>query len=246
MRYGIPYQGSKSRIAKWVVDLLPASDCLVDLFAGGCAITHAALLSGKWKRIIANDISPAPQTFLDAINGEFEGFATVPTREEFKRTDDDVLKLLYSFGNNRTDYLWSQKTEAVKIEASKMVSAPSMHERRMHYKAFMKELGAYIQEEGKLPDKISHAGTLEGVERLENLERLHGLVYLERLEQLESLRGFDGLQISNLDYRDVEIPDGATVYADPPYRGTNNCGHGGGSTSPHSTSGWLLWTFRST
>ena len=35
MRYGMPYQGSKSRIAEWVVDTLPKSHTLVDLFAGG-------------------------------------------------------------------------------------------------------------------------------------------------------------------------------------------------------------------
>lgn len=217
MRYGIPYQGSKSRIAEWVAGLLPASGCLVDLFAGGCAVTHAALLSGKWGRIVANDIGPGPQVFMDAVNGEFAGFATVPTREEFNRADDDVLKLLYSFGNNCTDYLWSPKLEAVKVEASKMLSAPSMHERRLHYKAFTRELRLYIQAEGKLPDKMDgkHDGTLEG------LERLHGL------ERLEGLEGLQGLEVSQLDYREVEVPDGATVYADPPYRNTNNNGHGG-------------------
>jgi site-specific DNA-adenine methylase len=35
MKYGLPWQGSKSRIAEWVVDLLPQSHVLVDLFAGG-------------------------------------------------------------------------------------------------------------------------------------------------------------------------------------------------------------------
>ena len=35
MRYGMPWQGSKSRIAEWVVDILPPSHTLVDLFAGG-------------------------------------------------------------------------------------------------------------------------------------------------------------------------------------------------------------------
>ena len=34
-RYGMPWQGSKSRIAEWVVGLLPPSHTLVDLFAGG-------------------------------------------------------------------------------------------------------------------------------------------------------------------------------------------------------------------
>ena len=34
-RYGMPWQGSKSRIAEWVVGILPPSHTLVDLFAGG-------------------------------------------------------------------------------------------------------------------------------------------------------------------------------------------------------------------
>ena len=82
-RYGIPYQGSKSRSAPWIVEQLPASHTLVDIFAGGCAVTHAALLSGKWDKIIANDKTSAPQIFVDAINGEFDGYSYVPTRDEF-------------------------------------------------------------------------------------------------------------------------------------------------------------------
>ena len=34
-RYGMPWQGSKSRIAEWVIGILPPSHTLVDLFAGG-------------------------------------------------------------------------------------------------------------------------------------------------------------------------------------------------------------------
>ena len=45
MTYGVPYQGSKSRIAKDIIDQLPTGNRFVDLFAGGCAITHAAILS---------------------------------------------------------------------------------------------------------------------------------------------------------------------------------------------------------
>ena len=40
-RYGIPYRGSKSRIAKEIVENLPAGEVLHDLFCGGCAVTHA-------------------------------------------------------------------------------------------------------------------------------------------------------------------------------------------------------------
>ena len=60
---GIPYQGSKRRIAAKIVDLFPAAQVLVDVFAGGCAVTHAALLSGKFDKVIANDLSDDPQLF---------------------------------------------------------------------------------------------------------------------------------------------------------------------------------------
>lgn len=60
MPYGIGYQGSKNGIAEWVVSHLPAADYFVDLFAGGCAVTHCALLSGKYKHVIANDINKVP------------------------------------------------------------------------------------------------------------------------------------------------------------------------------------------
>lgn len=34
-RYGLPYQGNKSRIADYIVGLLPSGKRLVDLFGGG-------------------------------------------------------------------------------------------------------------------------------------------------------------------------------------------------------------------
>ena len=69
MRYGLPYRGSKSTIAEWVVDVLPASHTLVDLFAGGCAVTHCALLSGKFGRVVANDLNGTPELFRECIGG---------------------------------------------------------------------------------------------------------------------------------------------------------------------------------
>lgn len=56
--YGVPYQGSKNRIAEDIIALLPAGKRFVDLFAGGCAMTHAAILSDKWGRVLCNDKYP--------------------------------------------------------------------------------------------------------------------------------------------------------------------------------------------
>lgn len=215
MRYGTPYRGSKNAIAPWVVEHLPAADVLVDLFAGGCAVTHAAMLSGRFGRFVANDLTEAPQVFVDAINGEFEGFSTVPTREEFLSSDDDALRLMYSFGNNREDYLWSRELEPVKVSASRMVLAPSVHERKRAYRDFMRALRSYVESSCRMPDvDRKHDGDLEGPQSL------------ERLQSLESLQNLDGLlTVSRVDYRAVGVPGGATVYADPPYRGTNCRGY---------------------
>lgn len=43
MRYGVPYKGSKNAIAKKIVAFLPSAPVLIDICAGGCAVTHAAL-----------------------------------------------------------------------------------------------------------------------------------------------------------------------------------------------------------
>ena len=113
MRYGVPYQGSKNQIAKWVIDNLPKDKILVDLFAGGCAVTHAAMLSGKWDRIVANDIGDAPELFCDAIDGKYADEKRWISREDFQdlKDIDPYVSLCWSFGNNRSNYLYGKEIE---------------------------------------------------------------------------------------------------------------------------------------
>ena len=209
-RYGVPYKGSKSAIAKWIVDLLPPSHTLVDLFAGGCAVTHCAMLSGKWERFVVNDLTDAPTMFIVAIKGEYDDYCTIPDRDQFnqEKATDYALSVLNSFSNNGRDYLWSKKLEPVKVHASRMLAMPSMHERRMEYKKFIHALSDYIRE-GDAVRKLT--GSADGKDKSHGLQGLQSLEGLERLQSLERLQ---------MDYRDVPIERGATVYADPPYRGT--------------------------
>ena len=113
MRYGVPYQGSKNKIAEWVIDNLPEDEILVDLFAGGCAVTHAAMLSGKWDRIVANDIGVAPELFCDAIDGKYADEKRWISREDFQnlKDTDPYVSLCWSFANNRRAYLYAQEVE---------------------------------------------------------------------------------------------------------------------------------------
>ena len=225
MRYGLPYSASKNTIAEWVIFNLPRGNRFVDLFAGGCAVTHCAMLSGKYKYFLANDIGEAPRIFKMAINGEFENYATIPTREEFDadKENDYVLALMNSFGNTKKSYLWDKKVESVKVEASRMLSAPSQYERRIHYKKFIKELDKYIKS----------GETLNGIDRLESLERLQGL------ERLERLQGLERLEISNKDYRTVPLFADDVIYADPPYKNTSSACNEGDKFDYEQFEEWL-------
>lgn len=205
MRYGLPYQGSKSRIAEWVVEHLPAAPVLVDIMCGGGAVSHAAVLAGKWDRVVMNDVNGMADVFVKAARGEFADYSFVPDREQFHamKDSDPLVSLLYSFGNDRTTYLWSRELEPVKVAASRMLCAPSLSERRRYWRVFCRVLREYVE---------GYDGIPEGLEGLEGLERL---------QRLEGLQGLERLQGSCADYRDVEIPSDAIVYVDPPYANTN-------------------------
>ena len=115
--YGLPYTGSKSRIAHWVIDHLPRGRVLIDAFAGGCAITHRALLSQKWQTIIANDINGKyPQLFLDAIHGRYRDEKRWISRQDFERlkSKDAFVACCWSFGNNLQYYVYSKAIEPYK------------------------------------------------------------------------------------------------------------------------------------
>lgn len=115
MRYGLPYSGSKSRIAPDIIDLLPAGDRLIDLFAGGCAITHCALLSGKWRRVLANDIAAEiPKLFRDAAEGKYADDKRWISREDFFAGKDPLARVVFSFGGDRATYLYGREVEQLK------------------------------------------------------------------------------------------------------------------------------------
>ena len=115
--YGIPYTGSKNTIARAIVDQLPPAECFVDLFAGGCAVAHAALLSHKYKHVIINDINEQyPRLFVDAIAGRYHNYRQWVSRDEFHalKGSNALVAVLYSFGNDCQTYLYGADIERYK------------------------------------------------------------------------------------------------------------------------------------
>ena len=126
MRYGLPYKGSKNSIAEWIVDNLPSADVFVDLFFGGGAVTHRAMLTGKYKRFIINDIDARlPKLFLECAYGKhtIESHPEWISREDFHRLKDTdaYVALVWSFGNNGLDYIYGADIEQFKHDYHKAV-----------------------------------------------------------------------------------------------------------------------------
>ena len=328
--FGVPYQGSKRRLAPAIVSILPRGDVFVDVFAGGCAVTHAALLSGKWGRYIANDIGMGPQLFRDAISGRFALESRWISRNEFqaRKDADPYVRFVWSFGNNGDAYLYAAELEPWKqalhyaaffqdmgpfrvmgvsdlpappsslapgarvLWLAKRINARHLRIYREWFaremlelsgedleraikateadvKAHAAELRAYLRgaleaSGRKASDVDRHLGTngmaghyfgasqwafptpeayaklqeilpgldrpystcgayLQSLQSLQSLQRLQSLESLQRLQRLESLQRLqrlESLETARLDYRALEVPAGAVIYCDPPYKGT--------------------------
>lgn len=226
MTYGLPYKGSKNAIAEWIIDNLPRANTFVDLFFGGGAVTHRALIDGKYKNFIVNDIDARlPQLFLDCVNGKYtvNNHPEWITREEFdaQKDIDAFIALVWSFGNNGKDYVYGKDIYDVK--------------KAIHYAVFyndqslLKQLGikAPLFESDDIIERYRHyqrcIGRDSELKSVECLQRLQSLERIQRLQSLDSLQSVDRIQTYGVDYQDVKIPDGALIYCDIPYEGTN-CG----------------------
>ena len=242
--YGLPYAGSKSRIAHWVIDNLPRGRVLIDAFAGGCAITHRALLSQKWQTVIANDINGKyPQLFADAIHGKYRDERRWISREDFERlkSKDAFVACCWSFGNNVRTYMYSPAIEPYKRalhyaivfddfapmqelmpEVAQAVrdalqGRNNLHDRRITAQNVIVKTLKRLTDDNFAHPIIRHAR----LQSLERLERLQSLESLERLQSLQRLERLERLQVTSLSYDEIDIPDGAVVYCDPPYHASD-------------------------
>ena len=116
-RYGVPYMGSKNDIAEQIINIVPQARNFYDLFAGGCAVTHAAMLSGKFRNFIANDLQGmGVQLFADSIDGKYANENRWISRDDFvsKKDTDPYIAICWSFGNNMQTYMYSVEIEELK------------------------------------------------------------------------------------------------------------------------------------
>lgn len=228
MSYGVPFKGSKNRIADKILDVLPSASTLYDVFAGGCAISHCALLSGKYQKVTAIDEDNIPTLFEDAWNGKQFSTDWVTRDEYFDRyKSDPFVRSVWSFGNKPGHYIYGQ---------SLMEFKHALHNAAVNGDfTLLRELHPDICDE--VADAVANLplsaiwirrltiGTIVGKKlgsrrsaAVENLERL------SRLQSIYSSRALAKAQFNAVqcDYRDIGFLDpNGIIYCDPPYHGTD-------------------------
>ena len=253
----MPYKGSKNLLAQRILDCIPSASVFIDLFCGGCAVSHAALLSGRFARVVVNDIEgDVSRLFVAAVNGQYKGESRWISREDFFRLkeSDPYVRYCWSFGNNGRDYIYSEAVEPYKralhyavifgdfavlrrlcplVSDAAEKALAGLASRKARRIEVGKAIVRRLKQVGKPEDLKNNPlfGQIRlrdgGVVRKESLERLQSLERLERLQSLESLESLERLQsleCLEMDYRDVQLPDGCVVYCDPPYAGTDGYG----------------------
>lgn len=196
--YGIGYQGSKNKVAEWVVSNLPPATRLYDLFAGGCAITHCAMMQGKYKEIVCNDVTDSAIFFYDALDGKYNDRVNQwVSRADFERLKsvDPCIRICWSFGHDQKSYLFAKEKEPYMKALWDMAHATSPAQILSLYMKVLKEKA-----------KVNSY-------RLECLERLRALSNLQDNDSSTRMYALCG------DYKDVEILPDSIIYCDIPYKG---------------------------
>lgn len=221
MDYGIPYQGSKRKIAKRLISVLPSGKRFVDLFGGGAAMTCAALASGKYETVLYNDLNPLLPPFIKKVlNGDYNADKFTPewvSRADFHRAKetDGYIKYIWSFGNDGRSYLYGEDIEPNKhIVHDFLVFGKESEEL---YKIMPKRYWQMITGDSVKKRRLQWRRLCGAFIKQDTLGRQ---IQLERL------------QFSNISYEQYRYKEGDIVYCDPPYeqyeQGIKGCDDYGG------------------
>lgn len=223
MKYGLPYKGSKNKLAERIVSLLPKRTHLIDLFCGGCAVSHAALLRNKYEHIHINDINwMCPTLFIDALNGKYQNETRWISREDFFRLKDTdpYVAVVWSFGNNLRDYLYSKEIEPLKkaihyaiffrdyslgkdlgYDLSFIEPISDIQRRYAAVKRYFSQFG-HFQQQSFEGAESSHQLQVEHVTRGAESSRLQSTEEYERLNT--NLQSYGGGQIASARLETIE------------------------------------------
>ena len=233
---GIPYMGSKRKLAKPIIDYIVANNpkavYFYDLFGGGGAISFEALKRKQFKKVFYNELNTGVCELLKKIrtDGVTPEFYKWVSREEFDTHKNDdtwyggLLATCWSFGGNQRSYLFSAKIE----EDKRLLHEVVVNKCKVARTALKERTGLYI-EDNYLEDTDIQKRRIKVMQLVKaqigrcDLQQLQQLEQLQQLQRLERLQRLEQLEINNKSAFDFPIdtdPEETVIYLDPPYENT--------------------------
>lgn len=215
--YGIPYQGSKTKIAPAIIARLPSGRRFCDLFGGGFAMSHCARLSRKYQTVLYNELNPLlPPLIQGGLNGDYNYNRFKPefiTRERFyaEKETNGYIKYIWSFGNAGKEYMFGKSLEPLKHEAHDFVVFGK-------HTVHCQDAERVVTSKDIYQRRIQFCGYYRSIRKRFDLQQLEQLERLQQLERLEQLERHIIIQCGS--YEQYQHEEGDIVYCDPPYEGT--------------------------
>lgn len=245
---GIPYMGSKRKLAVDIVDFItrkqPKATKLYDIFGGGGAISFTALQFPQFiNGVVWNDIDQRLCALVDYIlkakehkknNPELyklgnvyeDKFYELVSREDFFKNKErpdwygGYIQSVWSFGNKGTAYMFGKEIE----EAKRLGHNLAVYGRQSDLNN-IRNFGINIPKEvldlSRLYDRRMFISGY--CRKFGNRYELQRLQQLERLERLQQLQQLQRLERKGASYKDIDpksFEPYSIVYLDPPYEDT--------------------------
>lgn len=229
MGYGIPYMGSKQDIVASIALNLPPAKNFYDLFGGGFSVTHymMAKRSKHYQQFHFNEINTSTVDLIKkAIAGDYNYSKFNPewiSRERFfKDKDHDAyIRLLWSFGNGQSSYLFGEDIETYKRSMHQAIIFEEFDifaEKTLGFNKWPENVNTVTKRRLYVRQKVAFDSKGKSRGDVQQLERL------ERLQQLQQLERLPNLNFYSMDYRNVPIKPNSIVYCDIPYKNTEGYG----------------------
>jgi len=238
-KLGIPYMGSKRKLAGRILDVIieqnPNATVFYDLFGGGGAVSFEALTRPQFKKVVYNELNAGvvkllEKIKLDGVTPEFYKWIDRETFNSHKMDEDwfgGLVKTCWSFGNNQKSYLFGKENEFLKKQLHNAIVDLDINALTKTSNYLGIDIPESLLKFSTINDRrlavMSHIKKNKGHFELKQLENLQRLQQLERLERLEQFERLQQLEIINKSYEDVEIEESVSdvvIYLDPPYKNT--------------------------
>lgn len=233
MSLGIPYMGSKRKLASSILNVIISSHHGItdfyDLFGGGGAVSFTAIKDYRF-RVHYNELNRHIYSLVKylkenkTLEPKFYEWVTRETFfEQIEKSNEEAdwysgfVMSCWSFGNKQASYIYGEDIEEQKRLAHEFIVNGDLEA--------MQKLGVDVPEILKFPDiqkrRVLFCSKIEELVGRFDMQNLERLTLVESLARLQNLQNLQNLQITNASYEKVPIiGDNPVLYCDIPYKGT--------------------------